>query len=287
MRPTSLREACSKVTGFWLGPKAAARGYRLNGFETIGSTNSEAVKAAQAGDVGDVWYAPCSRPPVAVAAAASGTPRRATSRRACSSFPKRIRPSPRPLVSSPVSRSTGHCSRSCPPRVSRLASMAPRAGRSASRSNGPMTCLADGAKLAGILLEAQKRPDGGHGRSDRHRVSTVVSAPEGLPYPATSLRRSAATCGRNHLRGAERRLGRCIEILGRWPRHRRRPDALAHCRCRYRRPKSRSAAMATWCAAFSKRIDEAGRLIVRANDNRRVAITAGDVHFGATASVRT
>ena len=33
-------------------------------------------------------------------------------------------------------------------------------------------------------------------------------------------------------------------------------------------------------------IDEAGRLIVRANDNRRIAITAGDVHFGATASVR-
>ena len=33
-------------------------------------------------------------------------------------------------------------------------------------------------------------------------------------------------------------------------------------------------------------IDEAGRLIVRANDNRRIAITAGDVHFGATASLR-
>ncbi|RYE74939.1 MAG: biotin--[acetyl-CoA-carboxylase] ligase, partial [Hyphomicrobiales bacterium] len=33
-------------------------------------------------------------------------------------------------------------------------------------------------------------------------------------------------------------------------------------------------------------IDDAGRLIVRANDNSRVAITAGDVHFGATASVR-
>ena len=33
-------------------------------------------------------------------------------------------------------------------------------------------------------------------------------------------------------------------------------------------------------------IDEAGRLIVRANDNSRIAITAGDVHFGTTASVR-
>ena len=34
-------------------------------------------------------------------------------------------------------------------------------------------------------------------------------------------------------------------------------------------------------------IDEAGRLIVRANDNSRIAITAGDVHFGTTASLRS
>ena len=31
-------------------------------------------------------------------------------------------------------------------------------------------------------------------------------------------------------------------------------------------------------------IDDAGRLIVRANDNSRIAITAGDVHFGVTAT---
>jgi BirA family biotin operon repressor/biotin-[acetyl-CoA-carboxylase] ligase len=33
-------------------------------------------------------------------------------------------------------------------------------------------------------------------------------------------------------------------------------------------------------------IDDAGRLIVRANDNSRIAITAGDVHFGVTATAR-
>ena len=33
-------------------------------------------------------------------------------------------------------------------------------------------------------------------------------------------------------------------------------------------------------------IDDTGRLIVRANDNSRIAISAGDVHFGVTASVR-
>ena len=33
-------------------------------------------------------------------------------------------------------------------------------------------------------------------------------------------------------------------------------------------------------------IDDSGRLIVRANDNRLVTVSAGDVHFGVTASVR-
>ena len=33
-------------------------------------------------------------------------------------------------------------------------------------------------------------------------------------------------------------------------------------------------------------IDDTGRLIVRGNDNARIAISAGDVHFGVTASVR-
>ena len=45
------------MPGFWLGAKASARGYRLHGFDTVGSTSTEAVRAAQAGDVGDVWFA--------------------------------------------------------------------------------------------------------------------------------------------------------------------------------------------------------------------------------------
>src|SRR5690606_3501807 len=51
----------------------------------------------------------------------------------------------------------------------------------------PNDVLADGAKLSGILLEAQKRPDGGMAVVIGMGVN-VVAAPEGLPYPATSLR---------------------------------------------------------------------------------------------------
>jgi BirA family biotin operon repressor/biotin-[acetyl-CoA-carboxylase] ligase len=32
-------------------------------------------------------------------------------------------------------------------------------------------------------------------------------------------------------------------------------------------------------------VDEAGRLVIRASNDDRIVITAGDVHFGATASV--
>src|SRR5690606_30313970 len=50
----------------------------------------------------------------------------------------------------------------------------------------PNDLLADGAKLAGILLEAQKRPDGRTAIVIGIGVN-VVAAPQGLPYPATSL----------------------------------------------------------------------------------------------------
>src|SRR3569623_3728739 len=34
-----------------------ARGYRLSGYDEIGSTSTEASEAAQRGDVGEVWFA--------------------------------------------------------------------------------------------------------------------------------------------------------------------------------------------------------------------------------------
>ena len=42
---------------FSLGPKARSAGYRLAGFDEIGSTNSEALAAAAAGDPGGIWFA--------------------------------------------------------------------------------------------------------------------------------------------------------------------------------------------------------------------------------------
>ena len=45
------------MTSFRLGTKAKSAGYRLTGFDAIGSTNSEALAAAAAGDPGGIWFA--------------------------------------------------------------------------------------------------------------------------------------------------------------------------------------------------------------------------------------
>ena len=45
------------MADFRLGENARAAGYRLEGFESIGSTNAEALAAAIAGDPGGRWFA--------------------------------------------------------------------------------------------------------------------------------------------------------------------------------------------------------------------------------------
>ena len=45
------------MANFWLGPIASGRGYRLFGSDEIGSTSTEAARAAESGDAGEVWFA--------------------------------------------------------------------------------------------------------------------------------------------------------------------------------------------------------------------------------------
>jgi len=42
---------------FVLGSIAASRGYRVFSYDEVGSTSTEAARAATSGDVGDVWFA--------------------------------------------------------------------------------------------------------------------------------------------------------------------------------------------------------------------------------------
>jgi BirA family biotin operon repressor/biotin-[acetyl-CoA-carboxylase] ligase len=149
----------------------------------------------------------------------------------------------------------------------------------------PNDILADGAKLAGILLEAQKAREGRIGVVIGFGVN-VVAAPEGLPYPATSLRALGAEIAAETIFAALAE--EWVVAYELWDNGNNVADIL-------RLWRASAAGMGAEVAVSQdggvvrgifETIDDSGRLIVRANDNSRIAISAGDVHFGLTASVR-
>jgi BirA family biotin operon repressor/biotin-[acetyl-CoA-carboxylase] ligase len=149
----------------------------------------------------------------------------------------------------------------------------------------PNDVLADGAKLAGMLLEAQKRPDGRHAVVIGIGVN-IISAPSGLPYPATSLNELGAEVSAETIFTALAE--EWVVAYELWDNGNNVGDIL-------RLWRASAAGIGAEVAVardgdvvrgIFESIDDAGRLIVRANDNSRIAITAGDVHFGVTATAR-
>jgi BirA family biotin operon repressor/biotin-[acetyl-CoA-carboxylase] ligase len=274
------------VASFALGPKAAARGYRLNGYDTIGSTSTEAARVAQLGDAGDVWFCALKQ--------TEGRGRRgrvwetASGNLAASLL---VVPECDPAISATLGFVAGvamnRALRQVVPGAVVKQGIDGADGQGGSRIalKWPNDVLADGAKLSGILLEAQKRPDGGMAIVIGMGVN-IVAAPEGLPYPATSLRALGYDISAETVFAALS--DAWVDTVEIWNSGRGIPDVLS---------LWREAAAGIGAEVAVQRdgevvrgvfetIDEAGRLIVRANDNRRIAITAGDVHFGGTASVR-
>ncbi|OAM77435.1 biotin--[acetyl-CoA-carboxylase] ligase [Devosia elaeis] len=273
---------------FALGAKARAAGYRLAGFDAIGSTNNEALAAAAAGDPGGIWFAALHQ--------TSGRGRRG-----------------RPWHSEPgnLAASLLIVPDASPERIATLgfvagvalnrglAAILPQGtfrigidgadgadGRSRIALKWPNDVLADGAKLSGILLEASKTPDGRSAIVVGCGVN-VIAAPEGTPYPATSLRAL----------GVERTAEDVFEALS---------DAWVEAFALWDDGRGVDAVLDLWRDSAAgigapvavsqdgvvrrgifETIDSSGRLIIRADDGSRFPITAGDVHFGATASARS
>lgn len=268
---------------FWLGSVATQRGYRLNAFDEIGSTNTEAAAAAAAGDVGEVWFASLKQN--------AGRGRRGrvwetpSGNLAASLL---IVPDCEPALSATLGFVAGVALNRALQAV--LPKGLVRTGIDGATGNHrialkwPNDVLADGAKVAGILLESQKRPDGRNAVIIGMGVN-VVSAPEGLPYPANSLRALGAEISAETIFGALS--DEWVVTYELWDNGRNIGDVLRLWRA--------SAAGIGAEVAISgdsgvvrgvfESIDESGRLIVRSNDNSRIAITAGDVHFGVTATV--
>lgn len=269
------------MAGFWLGPIASGRGYRLNGYDEIGSTSTEAAKAATSGDVGEVWFAALKQ--------TAGRGRRGrvwetpSGNLAASLM---IVPDCDPTIAATLGFVAGVA-------LNRALAATLPAGLVKQGIDGanrvalkwPNDVLADGAKLAGILLEAQKQPDGRHAVVIGFGVN-IVSAPSGLPYPATSLNELGAGITAETIFAALAE--EWVVAYELWDHGSNVADIL-------RLWRASAAGIGAEVAVARdgdvvrgvfESIDDTGRLIVRANDNSRIAITAGDVHFGVTATAR-
>lgn len=276
------------MTGFSLGAKARVAGYRLRGYDSVGSTNSEAIAAAAAGDTGGIWFATGHQ--------TAGRGRRGRnweSPKGNLAATLLIVPDADPTLAATLGFVAGislnrALSRVLPSGLVKVGidGADSLAGDARIALKWPNDVLADGEKLAGILLEASKLPDGRHAVAIGFGVN-VVAAPTGLPYPATSLAALGTTRAAEDIFSALS--DAWVECFALWDDGRGIAEVLTQwraCAAGIGAPVAVNQNGDVLRGTFET-IDNAGRLIVRADDDRRIAISAGDVHFGATASARS
>lgn len=269
---------------FQLAPTAIGEGYRLEAFETVGSTNALALERAAEGDPGRLWLVSDSQQ--------SGRGRRG---RAWAT-PKGNLAATLLLTGIDdlaVSATLGFVAGLA--LADALDAVAPHANVSigidgAGGANGPRfelkwpnDVLASGAKLSGILLESTQLPGGRFGLAIGIGVN-VVGHPDDVPYPATSLAELGAKCSAAEL---------FVALSDAWVDNMRRWDAgrgLATIRSLW---LARAAGLGAEVAVrlhgevlrgTFETIDEECRLVVRQRSGGLRQIAAGDVHFGAVAS---
>ena len=265
---------------FSLGPRATSAGYRLAALDSIGSTNAEALRRARAGETGPIWLVTTEQ------TAGRGRRQRAwlASRgNLASSVLEVIDVSP--AVAATLSFVAGLALEAALQTVSLEARMrSPDSDNVTFRLKWPNDMLAGRKKLAGILLEGETVTD------DRLAVVVgiginVVAAPEGMPYPVTSLRDLGIDIGAEDLFCALAEAW--VKFHGIWDGGRGfgeirrlwldRAAGLGQ-------PVSIQSGASAISGLFDT-IDEDGCLIVTTSDGKRVPVSAGDVYFGAAASI--
>lgn len=266
---------------FYLGDKALSAGYRLTGFDSIGSTNTEALAAAAAGDFGGHWFASTHQ--------SAGRGRRGrewfnpTGNLAASLLII-------PDAEADQIATLGFVAGVAIARA--LDTVLPHGVVKSENAAGyvalkwPNDVLAGRAKLCGILLEACKTPSGQTGVVIGCGVN-VVAAPQGVPYATASL----ADLG--FIRSSEDVFAALsdawVETFALWNDGKGTADVLEFWRqsaAGIGGPISVQQDGLVRQGIFET-IDSTGRLIMRDDSGARVTITAGDVHFGATASAQS
>lgn len=262
---------------FILGPRAISAGYRLVAFESAGSTNTEAMTRARAGERGPVWFVTSEQ--------TAGRGRRhrpwiAPRGNLASSILEVLAVSP--AAASTLGFAAGLALESALRRVSLQASVG-------SENMGfslkwPNDVLVGGKKLAGILLEAETVTE----KSLAVVVgigTNVVAAPQGTPTPATSLAALGVQISAEEL---------FAELSNTWANFRgiwgngRGFEEIRRLWLERATGLGQPVAIHTGSSIVEgifDNIDEVGCMIVRTSGGKRVPISAGDVYFGSTSSV--
>jgi BirA family biotin operon repressor/biotin-[acetyl-CoA-carboxylase] ligase len=272
------------VVAFSLAPTAIAAGYRLEAHDSVGSTNAIALERAATGDAGKLWIVSKKQE--------SGRGRRgrvwATPEGNLAATLLLVEPYDLKLAATlgfVAGLALADALGAVTPQ-GRIA-IAADAGGQGKRGDRfelkwPNDILADGAKLAGILLESSLLPGNRAALAIGIGVN-VVAHPEDVPYPATSLKALGFTGDAETLFLALS--DAWAENVGVWSNG----AGLSEIR---RRWLSRAAGLGSEVAVridgnvvrgVFETIDDDCRFVIRAG-GEMVKIAAGDVHFGAVAS---
>ena len=292
---------------FRLSQAARSEGHRLHSHDRLDSTNSEALRLAQEGEAGPLW--------VTTRRQEAGRGRRGNAwtspegNLAASLLLPVAGVAPEMIATlgfvagvalvdairdcCRLSPSSGTRSEGCDdevaealtPQAERGDALLPQGIACASDTihlKWPNDVLAGGAKLAGILLEAETLPGGRRAVVVGFGVN-VAAAPAGLPYPAVALASFSAADAPMLFEILSERFVEAVRI---WNKGR----GFSNIRRRWLEraagvgaPVSVRMAEATLTGIFET-IDEGGRLVILAPDGTRRTVTAGEVHFGSAAT---
>ncbi len=270
---------------FKLTPTALSEGYRVESHESVGSTNALALERARDGDPGNLW--------IVASRQESGRGRRG-----------RVWDTPSGNLAATLLVVDSH-DLGLAATLGFVAGLALADALHAVVPNQPISVapdgvqgtdprtrfelkwpndvLADGAKLAGILLESAILEGSRFALAVGIGVN-VVSHPEDLRYPATSLQSLGSRCDAETL---------FLALSDAWTQNCREWDTgrgLWRIRQRW---LSRAAGLGSEVAVrvdgnvvrgVFETIDDDCRFVVRSRSGEIVKIAAGDVHFGAVAS---
>lgn len=272
---------------FALAPAAVAAGYGIIAFETIGSTNEEAAARGRAGETAPLWIVSPHQsggrgrrgenwqtPAGNLAASLLITTDAAPARAATLGFVAGL------ALAQALDRC---CGLSDPSSGAPVTSWAE--GRSPFQLKWPNDVLVEGAKLSGILLETEERAGLSRFLVVGIGVNTV-HAPQGLPYPATSL----AALG-HHVAAETLFQALSAEWVGLFDLWAAGGGFPAIRRLWLRRAAGLGREILVQTGRESLRgtfetLDDTGQLVVRLNDGSSRLMAAGDVYFGDAATGR-